>query len=42
MTIKDIKDYREAMDKVKDEKRVMVRLRRASNNQTWYVVLKKD
>jgi serine protease Do len=42
MTIKDMKDYQTAMDKVKDEKRVMVRLRRASNNQTWYVVLKKD
>jgi serine protease Do len=42
MTIKDMKDYQTALDKVKDEKRVMVRLRRASNNQTWYVVLKKD
>jgi len=42
ITIKSMDDYREATGKVKDETRVMVRLRRASNGRSWYVVLKKE
>jgi len=42
ITIKSMDDYREATGKVKDETRVMIRLRRASNGRSWYVVLKKE
>ncbi|MDQ1318491.1 MAG: serine protease Do [Candidatus Poribacteria bacterium] len=41
MEIMNMSDYRKAIEKVKDEKKVMVRLRRASSNP-WYVVLKKQ
>ena len=39
--IKNMNDYRDAIEKVKNEKKVMVRLRRASSDP-WYVVLKKE
>ncbi|HGE70090.1 TPA: Do family serine endopeptidase [Candidatus Poribacteria bacterium] len=39
--IKNMNDYRDAIEKVKNEKRVMVRLRR-SNGNTWYIVLKNE
>jgi len=39
--IKNMSDYRKAIEKIKDEKKVMVRLRRASSDP-WYVVLKKQ
>jgi serine protease Do len=39
--IKNMSDYRKAIEKTKDEKKVMVRLRRASSDP-WYVVLKKQ
>lgn len=39
--IKNINDYRDAIEKVKNEKRVMIRLRR-SNGNTWYIVLKNE
>jgi len=41
MDIKNMSDYRKAIEKVKDEKKVMVRLRRA-NSDTWYIVLKNE
>jgi serine protease Do len=39
--IKNMEDYREAIGKVKDQKSVLVRLRRAGG-RTWYVVIKKE
>lgn len=39
--IKNMDDYKEAIGKVKDQKSVLVRLRRA-RGRTWYVVLKKE
>jgi serine protease Do len=41
MDIKNMSDYRKAIEKTKNEKKVMVRLRRASSDP-WYVVLKKE
>jgi serine protease Do len=37
--IKNMNDYRDAVEKAKGEKSVMIRLRR-SNGNTWYIVLK--
>jgi serine protease Do len=39
--IKDMDDYRQAIEEVKDQKSVLVRLRRATGGP-WYVVLKKE
>ncbi len=41
-TIKNMDDYREAIDKVKEEPRIMVRLKRASTGASWYIVLKNE
>jgi len=41
MDIKNMSDYKKAIEKTKDEKKIMVRLRRASSDP-WYVVLKKE
>jgi serine protease Do len=38
--IKNMKDFREAIRDLKDPKKVMIRLRRASTGMTWYVVVK--
>jgi serine protease Do len=38
--IKNMDDYRQAIEKVKDQKSILIRLRRATG-VTWYVVLKK-
>jgi len=40
--IKSIDDYRKAIEEFKDEKSIMIRLRRASTGTTWYVVIKKE
>lgn len=42
MAIKNIDDYKQSIDKVKDEKSVMIRLKRASTGNSWYIVLKKE
>lgn len=39
--IKDIDDYRQATEAVKDQKRVLIRLRRSSG-RTWYTVVKRE
>jgi len=41
-TIKNMDDYREAIDKVKEEPRIMLRLKRASTGASWYIVLKNE
>lgn len=38
--IKNMDDYKQAIEKVKDQKSILVRLRR-NTGETWYVVLKK-
>jgi serine protease Do len=42
INIKSMDDYRKAIEKVKEEPRVMVRLKRASTGASWYIVLKKE
>ncbi|MBD3184947.1 Do family serine endopeptidase [Candidatus Poribacteria bacterium] len=39
--IKSMDDYNKAIEETKDQKSVMIRLRRA-NGRTWYVVIKKE
>lgn len=41
-SIKNMSDYRKAVEQFKNEKSVMIRLRRASTGATWYVVIKKE
>ena len=40
--IKNMEDYRKAIAKIKDQKSVLVRLRRASEGRAWYVVIRKE
>ncbi len=40
--IKNMSDYRKTIEQFKDEKSIMIRLRRASTGATWYVVIKKE